>query len=201
MPVRIHLVRHGETEWSLLGRHTGSTDLPLTAHGEQQARQLAAALHAVAFTQVLASPRRRAQQTAERAGVGAALRIEADLAEWDYGAYEGLTSAQIDAQRPGWNIFRDGCPDGETPQQVAARADRLLNRLRGVDGDVALFTHGHFGRVLAVRWVGWEILAAQHLALSPASASVFGHAEHHADTPVIEHWNDTAHWRNDAPPR
>lgn len=193
MSVRIFLVRHGATAWSVTGQHTGTTDLELLPHGEQQARRLAAALRDIPFAYMASSPRRRARRTAELAGVGAALHIEDDLAEWNYGAYEGLTSAQITRERAGWNIYRDGCPGGETPAQVTTRVDRLLERLRAIDGNVALFTHGHLGRALAMRWVGLDLAAARHFESSPAALSVLGHAAHHADTAVIEQWNGTAH--------
>ena len=147
---QIYLIRHGETEWSLSGQHTGRTDIPLTAHGEDEARELAPSLRGIAFSRVLTSPRQRARQTAELTGLGAAAEIEPDLAEWDYGDYEGIRSVDIRKQRPDWNVFQDGCPNGETPDQVAARADRLIRHLCTFEGNVALFSHGQFGCSLAV---------------------------------------------------
>ena len=148
---RLHFIRHGETAWSLSGQHTGRTDIALTAHGEAQARALGPSLRLLQFARVLASPRLRARRTCELAGLGAAAEIEPDLAEWDYGGYEGLRTADIRKARPGWNIFADGCPGGETPQQVSTRADRLIASLAALNGDTALFSHGQFGCVLAAR--------------------------------------------------
>jgi probable phosphoglycerate mutase len=192
MPAQIFLVRHGETAWSLSGRHTGRTDLPLTGQGEQDARVLGEKLRDVAFSRVLASPRQRAQRTCELAGLGRTVEIEPDLAEWDYGDYEGRSSAEILQASPEWNIFNDGCPGGETSAQVSARADRLIGRLRGLDGNIALFTHGHFGRVLGVRWVGWPVMAAQHFLLGTAALSVLGHEHGGVGQPVIVRWNVSA---------
>ena len=186
---RFFLIRHGETEWSLSGRHTGSTDLALTAHGEEEARLLAPHLSAVSFAHALTSPRRRARQTAEFAGLTVA-EIEPDLAEWNYGDYEGLRTAEISAQRPGWNIFRDGCPGGETPADVAARADRLIQRLRSLQGDVALVSHGHFSRVLAVRWIGLPVIEGRHFATRTASLGILGYESGRLDAPSIALWND-----------
>ena len=187
-PLRLTLVRHGETEWSLSGRHTGRTEIALTAQGEDGARALEPHLRGVAFARVLASPRVRAQRTCALAGLGPA-EIEPDLAEWDYGDYEGLRSAEIHKDRPGWNIFRDGCPGGESPDEVAARADRLLGRLRASGGDVALFSHGHFGRALAARWIGQPVSLGQHLALSVSSISILGFEASHRETPALALWN------------
>jgi broad specificity phosphatase PhoE len=191
-PLRLTLVRHGATEWSLSGRHTGRTDIPLTARGEDGARALGPHLEGVAFARVLTSPRVRAQRTCALTGLGQAATIEPDLAEWDYGDYEGLRSSEIQLARPGWNIFVDGCPGGETPADVAGRADRLLDRLRASGGDVALFSHGHFGRVLAARWIGLPVIEGQHFALSVASISVLGHEPSHPETATIALWNFSA---------
>lgn len=188
-PLRLTLVRHGETEWSLSGRHTGVTDVALTARGEDGARALAPPLGRTAFTRVLVSPRARAQRTCALAGLGAGAAIEPDLAEWNYGDYEGLRSAEICRDRPDWSIFRDGCPNGELPAAVAARADRLLARLRGEGGAVALFSHGHFGRVLAMRWIGAPVAMAAHFSLGVASLSRFGADPSHPETPAIVLWN------------
>ncbi len=193
MPPRIFLIRHGETKWSLSGQHTGDTDIPLTANGERQARLLGNTLHATAFTHVLTSPRQRARTTCELAGLAAAAIIEPDLAEWNYGEYEGLRSVEIKQHRAHWNIFLDGCPGGEMPEQVGARADRLLARLRTFDGAVALFSHGHFSRVLAVRWIGLPVAAAQHFELGAAALGTLGYAAHHPEIAVIEQWNNSAH--------
>jgi broad specificity phosphatase PhoE len=187
--LRLTLVRHGETEWSLSGRHTGRTDIALTARGEDGARALEPYLRGVASALVLTSPRVRARRTCALAGLGAAAEIAAELAEWDYGDYEGRRSADIDGERPGWNIFRDGCPGGETPQQVSDRADRLIDRLRPSGGEVALFTHGHFGRVLAARWVGWPVIEARHFTLSVASISILGFEPSQSETAAITLWN------------
>ena len=187
--VKLYFVRHGETEWSLLGRHTGKTDIPLTTHGEDEARALAPWLHNIACTRVFSSPRQRAMRTCELTGMGAMAIIESDLSEWDYGNYEGLRSAEIMIQQPGWSIYRDGCPGGESPAEICARADRLLARLRALGGNIALFSHGHFGRVLAARWVGAPIDFAAHLALGTASLGILGTEPNHPGTPVIALWN------------
>lgn len=188
-PVRLALVRHGETEWSLSGRHTGRTDIALTPRGEEGARELAPLLQSIAFARVLTSPRDRAQRTCALAGLGARAEIAPDLAEWDYGDYEGLRSAEIETQRPGWNIFRDGCPHGESPAQVAARADRLIDSVRASGGEIALFTHGHFGRALAARWIGLPVAEGRHFALGVASLSILGFESSHPETPAITLWN------------
>jgi len=191
--VNLHLIRHGETAWTLSGRHTARTDLPLTEQGEQDSHRLRGRLQGVAFRHVLTSPRQRARRTCELAGLGALARVEPDLAEWDYGDDEGLTTAEISRRQPDWNIFRDGSPGGESPAQVSARADRLMARLRLLDGDVALFTHGHFGRVLGVRWIGLPLLEARHFLLSTASHSVLSHEHDRRDHPVVGLWNDVSH--------
>jgi probable phosphoglycerate mutase len=193
MPSQIFLVRHGETEWSLAGRHTSRTDLPLTEAGEQRACELAAWLRDTGFSRVFTSPRQRAQRTCELAGLGPVAGIEPDLAEWDYGDYEGRHSTDILSAHPGWDLFRDGCPGGETPALVSARADRLIARLRQLEGNVALFTHGHFGRVLGARWIGLPVTAARHFLLGTASLSVLGHEHDQAGQPAIVRWNVTPH--------
>jgi broad specificity phosphatase PhoE len=184
--VRLYLVRHGETEWSLSGRHTGRTDLPLTAKGEQKARMLGERLRTVPFLRVLSSPRQRARQTCALAALTLETEIEPDLAEWDYGDYEGLYSTDIRKGRPGWNLFRDGCPHGEMPAQVSDRADRLVARLRALDGNVALFSHGHFGSVMAVRWIGLPVVEGQHFLLGTASLTILGYEPNNRVLPVIE---------------
>ena len=188
--MRVCLVRHGETAWSLSGQHTGATDLGLTAHGEEESRALAPRLRTLAFTQLLVSPRLRARQTCALAGFGAQRRIDADLSEWDYGHYEGLRSEDIRQQSPGWNIWRDGCPGGESPADVSARADRLIARLCTMQGTVAVFSHGHFGAALAVRWIGLALVEGQHFALHTASVGLLGTALHHPDRRTIELWNE-----------
>lgn len=188
-PLRLYFVRHGETEWSLTGQHTGRTDLALTARGEDEARELAPRLREIRFAHVLTSPLERAWRTCELTGLGAAAAIEPDLAEWDYGDYEGQRSADIRKQRADWNVFRDGCPHGESPAQVCERADRLIVHLRALDGNVALFSHGQFGCVLAARWIGLPLIEAQHFALGTASLGILGHDPHHAEVAVIALWN------------
>jgi probable phosphoglycerate mutase len=190
-PLRLHLIRHGETEWSLSGQHTGSSDIPLTTHGEDEARALAPWLQSRSFTRVLCSPRQRARRTAELAGLGAQAETVPDLAEWDYGDYEGMRSADIHRTRPDWSIFRDGAPGGETPAQVADRADRLLASLEGLEGNVALFSHGHFSCALGARWIGLPVLEAEHLSLSTASLSILGHPSNHPEVRAITLWNAT----------
>ena len=186
---RLYLIRHGETAWSLSGQHTGRTDIPLTARGQDEARELARRLKAIPFGLVLTSPRQRARQTCELAGLGSRAEIEPDLAEWDYGDYEGQRSADILSNRPDWNLFRDGCPGGESPAQVSDRADRLMARSRTMPGNIAIFSHGHFGRVLGARWIGLSVGQAQCFRLSTASISVLDYEHERADQPVIAIWN------------
>ncbi len=189
---RIYLVRHGETDWSLSGQHTGRTELPLTERGEIDARKLAPRLGVVRFSRVLTSPLQRARHTCELAGLGDAVAIETDAVEWDYGDYEGRRPVDIRHQRPDWNIFRDGCPHGETPAQIAERADRLIVRLRMLTGNIALFSHGQFGRAVGVRWIGLPIDQAEHFLIGTASVSVLGFGHDRADEPVIVTWNASA---------
>ncbi|MBT9598216.1 MAG: histidine phosphatase family protein [Vitreoscilla sp.] len=188
--MKVCLVRHGETARSLSGQHTGVTDLGLTAHGEDESRSLVLRLRSLAFAQVLVSPRLRARQTCELAGVAAASELEPDLSEWDYGQYEGLRSEDIRQNNPGWNIWRDGCSGGESPADVSNRADRLIARLCTMHGTVALFTHGQFGAALAARWIGLVLVEGQHFALHTASVSLLGIDPHHADRRTIELWNE-----------
>ena len=189
---QIYLARHGETAWSLSGQHTGSTDLPLTAGGEENARRLGERLQGQQFAKVFTSPLRRARRTCELAGFGAVAAIDPDLVEWNYGEYEGLTTAQILAKRPGWQLFRDGCPGGESPDQAAARADRVVGRLRTLQGDVLLFSSGHFLRMLATRWLRLPAADGRCFLLSTASVSILSY-EHNASEPAIRLWNDTRH--------
>ena len=186
---RLYLVRHGETAWSLSGQHTGRTDIPLTEQGEQDARELAERLRGVSFSRVFTSPLKRARRTCELAALNKIAEIEPDLVEWDYGDYEGQSAAEIRKVRPDWNIFRDGCPGGESPIQVSERADRLIARLRTLEGDLAIFSHGHFGRVLAVSWIGLPLEQAQHFLLDTASLSILGYGHNLAEEPAIILWN------------
>jgi broad specificity phosphatase PhoE len=186
---RIYLIRHGQTEWSLSGRHTSRTDIPLTMRGEDGARELGHCLRDIRFARVLTSPRQRARQTCELVGLSPAAEIEPDLAEWDYGDYEGQRTADILQARPDWNLFRNGCPNGEMPMQVSARADRLIVRLRSLGGNVALFSHGHFGRVLAMRWIGLPVGAAQHFLLDTTSFGILDFEHSRIELPVIALWN------------
>ena len=183
----IYLVRHGETEWSKSGRHTGRTDLPLIQEGEAEARALRSRLAETAFGQVLASPLQRALRTAELAGFTAT--PDSDLLEWDYGDYEGLTSAAIHAAHPDWDLFSDGCPGGESVQQISRRADRIATRLKGLGGNVLVFSHGHFLRVLAARWVGQPVTFARALLLSTGSVSALGFGHSSFEEPAISLWN------------
>jgi probable phosphoglycerate mutase len=189
MPLQVYYIRHGETDWSKSGQHTGRTDRPLTGQGEQNARNLAGRLASVGFAHVYTSPRQRARRTCELAGLGAGALIDVDLAEWDYGDYEGKRSEEILGGRPGWNLFKDGCPNGESPQQIAGRADRLISRLRLLEGNVALFSHGHFGRVLAVRWIGLPIAEGERFLLDTASVRILGFERGVLAAPAIRLWN------------
>jgi broad specificity phosphatase PhoE len=191
LPV-VYLARHGETAWNLSGQHTGRTDLPLTERGERNARALGKQLRGLAFAKVFTSPLRRALRTCELAGFGAAAEIDPDLVEWDYGQYEGSRTAEIYAERPDWQLSRDGCPGGESPDQVGARADRVVRRLREVKGDVLVFSHRDFLRTLAARWVGLDITAGRYFLLNNASLSALGYEESPAE-PVIRLWDQTRH--------
>jgi broad specificity phosphatase PhoE len=189
----IYLARHGETAWTISGQHTGLTDLPLTERGERTARRLGERLKGLKFASVLTSPLQRAARTCELAGFKSVAEVEKNLVEWDYGAYEGRRTVEIRAERPGWELFRDGCPGGESPQQVSARADAVVLRIRQVSGAVLLFTSGHFLRVLATRWLGLEpSVNCKFFMLSTASLSALGY-EHDRSRPVIRLWNETRH--------
>ena len=186
----IYLARHGETAWSLTGQHTGRTDLPLTERGERNAQRLGKRLAGHGFATVFTSPLQRASRTCELAGFGPVAKVDPDLVEWNYGDYEGQTTPQIQAKRSGWQIFRDGCPGGESAAQVGQRADRVATRLREILGDALVFSSGHFLRVLAARWLGLEPAAGKYWMLKTASLSGLGY-EHNLSLPVIEFWDDT----------
>jgi broad specificity phosphatase PhoE len=188
----VYLARHGETAWTLSGQHTGLTDLPLTERGERNARNLGERLRGLTFSGVLVSPLQRAMRTCELAGFGAVCQVDRDLVEWDYGQYDGRRTAEIHAERPGWQLFRDGCPGGEMPDQVATRADRVIGRVRAIPGDVLIFSSGHFLRVLAARWLGLEPAAGRFFMLSTASLSALSY-EDTLSQPAIRLWDDTRH--------
>jgi len=188
----IYLARHGETVWSVTGQHTGVTDLPLTDRGERNAVRLGERLRGLVFTKVFTSPLRRAARTCELAGFGAVANVDRDLMEWNYGDYEGLRTVEIRAKRPDWHLFRDGCPNGESPVQIGARADRVVSRVRAIKGDVLLFSSGHFLRVFAARWLGLEPAAGKFLMLDTASLSALSY-EHDLSEPAIRFWNDSRH--------
>ena len=193
MPLQaIYLVRHGETEWSRTGQHTGRTDIHLTPQGEREAVGLGERLRGIPFARVFTSPLQRAKRTGEIAGFGSAAENELDLMEWDYGEYDGLRSVDIRQRSPGWMVFRDGCPGGESVAAIGARIDRVLERLRQIDGEVLLFAHGHVLRVLAARFLGLEPAAGQYLYLGTTSVSILGF-EHGLADPVIRLWNDRGH--------
>ena len=183
---KVYLLRHGETEWSLNGRHTGVTDIPLTENGRIAARLLKPILAKVTFTLVLTSPLQRARETCELAGLGQFANVEPDLIEWNYGEYEGLTTEQIRSTRLGWSVFRDGCPGGESPEQVGARADRVITKVRTAAGNVALFGHGHFTRVLAARWINLSANYGENFLLDTATLNVLGY---YRESPAFMIWN------------
>src|SRR5882724_11420326 len=188
----VYLARHGETAWTITGQHPGLTDLPPTERGERNARRLEERLRGVTFARVFTSPLQRATRTCELAGFGAVAEVDRDLLEWNYGQYEGRRTTEVHAERPDWQLFRDGCPGGESPDQVGGRVDRVLSRLRAVQGDVLLFSSGHFLRVLAARWLGLEPAAGRFFLLSTASLSALGY-EHNLSQPVIRLWDDNRH--------
>ena len=188
----IYLARHGETAWAISGQHTGLTDIPLTGRGERNARNLGGRLHGSEFSKVFTSPLQRAIRTSELAGFGGRARPDPDLVEWNYGDYEGRKTADIRVDNPGWHLFDDGCPGGESVADIGARADRVIGRLRGIEGRVLLFGHGHIFRVLAARWLGRPAGDGRYYLLGTASLSVLGY-EHNVDEPVIRLWNDDRH--------
>lgn len=191
LPV-VYLARHGETAWSRTGQHTGLTDLPLTERGECNARKLGERLKGLAFASVFTSPLQRATRTGELAGFSANFTIDPDLVEWNYGQYEGLRTVDIQTQRPDWQLFCDGCPGGETVNDICERADRVVERVRTVEGNVLVFSSGHILRVLATRWLGLEPVVGKYLSLSTASLSALGY-DHNLSEPAIRFWNDTEH--------
>jgi broad specificity phosphatase PhoE len=188
----VYLARHGETEWSLSGRHTGLTDLPLTPHGEELTQKLAGRLKGMRFAKVFTSPLQRAMRTCELAGFGAEAEKMPDLVEWNYGDYEGVKTAEIHAKRAGWNLFRDGCPGGESVNDVTARAGRVIDRLRAIDGDVLCFSSGHVLRALAACWLGLGAAGGQYFVLGTTSLSALGY-EHDLSEPIIKLWNEMAY--------
>jgi probable phosphoglycerate mutase len=187
---KVYLLRHGETEWSLNGRHTGVTDIPLTENGRKLARQLQPILAREKFVMVLTSPLQRARETCELAGLGTLASVDRDLMEWNYGEYEGLTTEQIRQTRPDWSVFRDGCPGGESPLQVSVRADRIVSRVRAMDGNVALFSHGHILRVLAARWINLSAGYGENFLLDTATLNVLGY---YRESPAFKIWNAPLH--------
>jgi probable phosphoglycerate mutase len=195
LPV-VYIARHGETPWTITGQHTGLTDVPLTARGEQEARALGERLKGLSFARVFTSPLQRARRTCELAGFGTVAEIDRDLVEWDYGRYEGRRTAEILVEHPGWNLFQDGGPGGETPDEVGARADRVVARVRAIRANVLIFSSGHFLRVFAVRWLGLDPAVGRYLFLSTSSVGALGY-EHNENEPVIRLWNDTHHVRAD----
>jgi broad specificity phosphatase PhoE len=188
----VYLARHGETAWTLTGQHTGLTDLPLTERGERNARRLEERLRGVTFAKVFTSPLQRAMRTCELAGFGSVAEIDRDLLEWNYGEYEGRLTTDIHRERPDWQLFRDGCPGGESPKEVGTRADRAVKRMRAAEGDVLVFSSAHFLRVFAARWLGLDAAFGKYFVLSTASVSALGY-EHNLSQPVIRLWDDTRH--------
>ena len=185
-PQRVYLVRHGETEWSLSGQHTGTTDIALTERGRRVAKRLEPVLSKESFALVLTSPMRRARETCELAGLDGRAQIDADLQEWNYGNYEGLTPGQIHEQDPGWLLFRDGAPGGESPEQVGSRVDRLITKVRAVQGNVVLFAHGHVFRVFAARWIGLPAAGGSHFMLDTATLNILSY---YRGIPAVKRWN------------
>ena len=189
---KVYLVRHGETAWTISGQHTGRSDIPLTEQGERDAQALRAQLQGASFANVFTSPLQRARRTGELAGFGDSAQPDPDLVEWDYGAYEGRRTADIRAERPGWRLLKDGCPDGETLAEVSTRADRIVGRIRALESDVLVFAHRDILRILTVRWLGLPAVEARHFDLTTASVSILGY-DHDLDEPVIRLWNDARH--------
>lgn len=189
---KIYLARHGETIWSLSGQHTGMTDIPLTEQGEKNAKQLGKRLHETSFAKVFSSPLQRALKTCELAGFGNMVIPDPLLEEWNYGDYEGRTTTEIQQTQPEWFIFRDGCPGGETPAQVANRCDQMIEKMKAINDNILIFAHAHILRMLTTRWLGLAAEAGRLYFLSTASLSILGY-EHNLSEPVIRLWNDTSH--------
>lgn len=187
---QVIVVRHGETEWALSGRHTGRTDIALTETGEAAARLLAGRIPSIGFEAVFSSPSQRARRTCELAGFGAEVQIDDNLAEWDYGQYEGITTKEIQAQHPHWSVFRDGCPAGESVSDISARADAVIAKMQAVGGNVLIFSSSHFLRVLGARWLGLGAEAGSHFILDTTSISILGY-EHDLSEQVVRRWNQT----------
>lgn len=185
----VYLVRHGETDWTLSGQHTGRTDIPLTAHGEHAARELGVRLRGLTFTKVFTSPLQRARRTGELTGFGERMEPDPDLMEWDYGDYEGRRTSDIQAERPGWRLFDDGCPGGETLAELSTRADHVIARIRALESNVLVFAHGHLLRILIARWISLPAIEARRLHLEATSLSVLGY-DHNLGEPVIRLLND-----------
>lgn len=185
---QVYLVRHGETKWSLSGQHTGITNIPLTENGREVAKLFEPRFAKIDFTLVLTSPLQRARATCELAGLGKHAEVDHDLMEWNYGEYEGLTTKQIQEKSPKWTLFYDGCPGGESPEQIAVRADRVIAKVRAAHGNVALFAHGHILRVLAARWIGFPASAGCHFMLDTATLSIL---TYYQDFPAVKQWNVT----------
>lgn len=194
----VWIARHGETEWSLASRHTGRTDIDLTPRGEEDARRLGERLRDLTLSAIFTSPSKRAVRTCALAGFGDRATADPDLAEWDYGDYEGLRTAEIRSERPAWRLFHDGCPHGESPDEIGRRADRVVAKIRGLDGDVLLVSSAHFLRVLTARWLGLHPSAGQYFVASPAGLGCLGY-EHDISEPAIRLWNDTRHLAENQP--
>jgi len=186
---RLFLTRHGDTAWTDSRQHTGRTDLPLNERGEERARQIGERLQRFSFIRVFTSPLQRASKTCELAGFGAVAQVDPDLLEWDYGRFEGKLTRDVVKERPGWELYRDGCPDGESPEDVAARADHFIARVRGIDGDVLAFSSGHIIRMIAARWLGVPPAAGRFFFCRPASVGVLGFEHHSREEPIIGLWN------------
>lgn len=189
MPKRVFLIRHGETAWATIGRHTGRTDIPLTENGEAEARRLGERLRTKKFDHVFVSPLQRARRTCELAGFAAVATVDPDLAEWHYGHYEGKLLSEIHAEHPGWDVFQSGAPGGESREEISERADRVIARVKALDGDVALFAHGHLLRVVTTRWIGLPFEAGRRLGLGTTSLSIIGFSPFFPDIPSIQLWN------------